>query len=415
MDRSKIFLVSTFISLTCVSLEALATLDTAEPNAQVVHLRANKLDGTSGCYETGTLNELGNCFTNLTSLKNWITDIRKPTAAAPLLVDVGPGKFGSLTLNCNNTFGYITFQGSGRKNTVIGGLGASGVVGVSIRLTNCTAMIFQDLTVGPMQAYSFDGSGGIRWSGIGTSVWQNVDVFADQGIGWQNSTSCDATLRGAHYWFGSRIVVTNNTGFSTAYTAKCAEEWLFGSELTINVNNSVSGGAQALRAVGSNTEVHFLSGAIRTIAAAGVTAPPFSLNTSSTSTASGLASVLAQGGKIFISGTGIDVLNIQPNAAGVLAVNNGGEIHANSAAYNLSTGAGGTVTRILNAGGTVNAAYQWEPHPEVPLKSTGATLLSITGADTAVVTNTTDSRPHLVIYDSTCASKWFDLVTNGCR
>ena len=85
-----------------------------------------------------------------------------------------------------------------------------------------------------------------------------------------------------------------------------------------------------------------------------------------------------------------------------------GTIHANQAAYNLD-GKGGPVARIVNFGGHIHAPYFWEAHDAPPA------ITSVTGADTAVVTNNTDGRPHIVIYDSTCTSKWYDTATKLCR
>jgi hypothetical protein len=123
-----------------------------------------------------------------------------------------------------------------------------------------------------------------------------------------------------------------------------------------------------------------------------------------------MAAATATGsGKIHIHGTGIDVISQSANNIVALAASNGGTIHANAAAYSLKTGSGGTVTRISNNGGHVHAPYLWEQHANPPA------ILSENGADMAVVTGTADNHPHLVIYDTSCAGKWFDTSTNACR
>ena len=168
MIRSVVFVLSAFIGLLSVSLDALAVLNSAELNAQVVKLRADKPDATSGCIENGT--ELSNCFTSMGSLATWIANVRKPTSSNPLQVDIGPGTFGALTLSCNNTFGYTTFQGSGRKNTIIGAYGTTAgvtaIAGRSISMNGCTSMVFKDMSIGPMASTA---GGGILWTGLGTS------------------------------------------------------------------------------------------------------------------------------------------------------------------------------------------------------------------------------------------------------
>ena len=58
----------------------------------------------------------------------------------------------------------------------------------------------------------------------------------------------------------------------------------------------------------------------------------------------------------------------------------------------------------------MHAPYQWEPHPTPPV------ILSENGADIAVVTSgTSDSHPHMLVYDNSCTSKWYDMVDKACR
>jgi hypothetical protein len=112
---------------------------------------------------------------------------------------------------------------------------------------------------------------------------------------------------------------------------------------------------------------------------------------------------------IHVHGTGIDVISAQANDIVALKASNGGHIHANESSYVLQTGAGGTVTRISNDGGTIMAPYLWQNGPTPP------SIVSVTGADTVVYTNTGDGHPHMAVYDSSCASNWFDINTNTCQ
>jgi hypothetical protein len=58
----------------------------------------------SQCMESGAA--LNNCFTDTYSLATWMKDIRRPNAAKPLEVRIGPGTFGGLAMRCNSATGY---------------------------------------------------------------------------------------------------------------------------------------------------------------------------------------------------------------------------------------------------------------------------------------------------------------------
>lgn len=368
-------------------------------NASVVKLMANKADGTSGCIANGAT--LDDCFTSMASLRSWLVGTRMPKAAAPLIVDVGPGTFGSLSLSCGGTWGYTTFRGAGRKHTTIG---TSSNVAYSLNLLNCASMHFKDMAIGPLPTPAF---GGINWQGTGTSTWENVDLFSAHVYGWQDVTSGCTTSgpRGAHYWFNSRIVSTSNDGAARPYISQCSEDWFFGSEITIKPRGDILDDAFALKAAGPAGEIHFYGGVLRVVTTPGISV--------STATGTGIAWVI--GGSIHIHGTGLDVLSANPNPVTVLRAENGGEIHANEAAYNLKSAAGGAITRILNLGGHIHAPYAWEPHPDVPFAGSGVNYNSVSGADSAFITSTVDGHPHMVVYDASCASKWYDTSVKLCR
>lgn len=103
---------------------------------------------------------------------------------------------------------------------------------------------------------------------------------------------------------------------------------------------------------------------------------------------------------------------MEPRNIVVLSAATGGTIHANGSSYNLST-VGGTVTRVVNNGGHIHAPYLWE---HIPDPATVPNFTSVTGADmTTVTTGTSDGQPHLLIYSTNCASKWYDSVDKACR
>lgn len=80
----------------------------AEAGQDVVRLRSDCLDEAPPA-----------CFTDSGSLMTWLWGTRNPSAASPVLVDIGPGEF--TRLDCPSGMGHVTFRGSGQDNTVIRG------------------------------------------------------------------------------------------------------------------------------------------------------------------------------------------------------------------------------------------------------------------------------------------------------
>lgn len=353
---------------------ALAVIDN---NAPVVKLRdlAN-----GGCIEAGV--GLNNCFTSITTLNSWVSSTRKPSATTPLLVEIGPGKFlGAFTCDKASYAGYVTLQGAGMLNTVIEASSSP------VNTTECVQMRFSDMTL-----RNTGNLFGVRNFG-GSTFWDNVHIDGF-GYAWFDSPGGCGTSRGTHYWFNSKLTSRTAANSSTAYFNACDESWFFGSEITANA--TVSGGQNRTIAVVGG-EVHVYGSVIRSLSGSGIT------------TSSAVAALVDGTGKIHIHGTGIDVISTSANNIFALSASNGGEIHANVSSYNLSTGNGGTMTRISNAGGHVHAPYNWEAHTTPP------SIISQDGADTAVITSATGSTPRFVIYSTACSSKWFDVGSNACR
>ena len=351
------------------------------PQAPVVKLRTT-------CQEGAVT--LDNCFTNMGTLISWVSGTRIPTASSPLSVEIGPGTFSGFNLD---GVGDISFRGSGPDKTTIG-REAQG----AINIVNSHRLNFQDLKV----------TGGfpapVYWIGGGSSTWTNVHLAG--GLYAWTETGCNATTgRAKHYWFSSRLT-SNGKG----YLAACSENWFFGSEIA--VEGPGLGGVKGLLVFGQpsfgiSPEAHLYGSTIRVKPSPGTF---FSPPTAGNECSGVVAVCVGLNGKVHIHGTGIDVIgNELPNDVAALVVGDGGEIHANQSAFNMSTAAGGKVIRILNGGGHVHAPYLWEHIPVAPLGS-------VTGADMAVVTTgTSDGQPHLVIYSTNCASKWYDAVDKACR
>jgi hypothetical protein len=323
-----------------------------------------------------------NCATTMKEATSWIAITRLPTAARPVKVDIGPGKFGIDGDGGVACTSYTSWNGAGPEQTIL----ASGM-----SASSCTRFHVSSLKI----------TGGfpapVYWRGGGDSTWTNVHLDGSL-YGW-TETACDATTgRAKHQWFGSRISSKNK-----GYLTSCSENWFWGTELAVT-------GADNPRVVialyqpsfGVSPEFHFYGSNLKLVLPDGaVTAEP-----SENGECTGAVVVCSNGpgASVHIHGTGIDIVgNTLPNKVVALAADNGGEIHANGATYNLSTGSGGTIQRVLKgvvgSGGHIHAPYMWETHPDAPFASPpGVTFKSKTGYDTAIVTSTLDGRPHMVRY-----------------
>lgn len=379
MKSFRTFFALTLLNLLIISFSASAAIDA---NAPVVQLQATN---NGNCIENNI--QLNNCFTDPNSLRTWIYQVRKPSSTTPLLVKIGPGNFGQMVCApAIQMLSNISFQGSGMGQTKIS----------SWSLGKCNNLSFSDMTLTGAGAYTIallEGDNGIN------TTWTNVEVFGGESA-WKEFTC--GPQAGTHYWFNSRINVASAGGVGVAYRTSCDVSWFFGTEITVTASGSQLNQLNVLEVVGP-AEVHVYGGVIRALN-----------NGTGVASGSNYAAVSAStSGMVHIHGTGIDVISQSASPIVALYATSGSTIHANESSYNLSTGAGGTVTRILNSGGHVHAPYLWEHIPD-PL--TVPNFTSVTGADiTTVTTGTSDGQPHLVIYSANCASKWYDTVDRICR
>lgn len=371
-----------------------ATLATIDDNAAQVALRVS-------CTENGTT--MDNCFESIPALTSWMSVIRKPSASAPLDVQVGPGTFGRLPVTCNPANGYtghIAFNGAGPRQTVFsftaGGQPPYGIVEVR----NCTKMAFSNLKIEAKPivfAYGY-----IVWHGGGTSHWNNV-VAEVSARGWQEQ-DCAATP-GSHYWFNSRIISRPVSNIGKTYEATCDNTWFFGSEIvfntdrpgTIGSDGGVNGTTYQTLIANNDREIHVYGSNIRAL----------SENGGVNGTGTLIAATANSGSQIHIHGTGIDLITNDNKNIVALSATSGGMIHANESAYVMKT-AGGTATRISNNGGSIQAPYLWQEGATPP------NVTSANGSDMAVITSTSDGQPHLTISSTSCASGWYDTAANQC-
>lgn len=371
--------LSLFSALAVGPLACLPALAAVDANAAMVTLRD---PANGGCTVAGV--NINNCFTSLSDLSQWVTATRKPAAATPLLVDIGPGKFiGSFTCDVANYPGYVTLRGAGMKNTTLEN------AQMPVNTLGCVKMHFSDMTL-----RNTGNLFGVRNLG-GSTFWQNVEVDG-YGYAWFDAPGPGSSCRapGTHYWFNSRLTARTAGASTTAYFNACDESWFFGSEITANGDLS---GAQVTPIVAVGGEVHVYGSVIRALASSGVAT-------------SEMTAVKSDGAaEIHIHGTGIDVISTDTNDVTALLASSGGTIHANVSSYSLRTGSGGTITRISNSGGHVHAPYVWEAHPTPPA------IVSQDGADTALLTSATGGAPRFLVYSVACSSKWFDVGSNACR
>ena len=285
-------------------------------------------------------------------------------------------------------FSYVTFRGAGMKKTIIGRLTLG---------SGCTELTFEDLTVKAQQVFGYAVT--IFSPGINTT-WNGVLLDGN----WDEYGPTAACIPGKHHWFHSRI--------NGQYKIRCDQSWFFGSEITGQTTYDGSGLYTLVALdVANNGEAHIYGSNINA-----------SKSDSGTAIANRHVAVSASGGgKVHIHGTGIDVVSNTASNIVALEVGVGGEIHANETAYNMKTGAGGSITRILNPNnvGHVHAPYVWQEHAQPP------GVISQNGADMAVQTGcaangcqNVGTETHLLIYNASCTGaggSWFDVVTRACR
>ena len=378
---SGIAFISFFFSLTT---SAATVIDN---NAPIVSLRTT-------CTEAGGSVFINNCFTDLATLTNWIFNVRNPAPSvdSPVLVEIGPGQFNGSFL-CSDS-GYVTLRGSGMQSTIIN----AAIYPVAI--TNCKNMTFMNMTL-KTASLGVQGGGSV-------SFWHDVEIDAGGFYAWFDSGANGACYgpKGKHYWFNSRITGRGTSPGSTAYQSACDESWFFGSEIT-KVASGTAGSEYAVTSLKKRGETHIYGGVVRVIS-------------QGTASATTLVAIHAENtGIVHVHGTGIDAIGSGANPVVALSAITNGEIHGNQAAYNLSTGAGGTVTRILNNGGHVHAPYVWQEHPQPPSinSQNGADMIVQTGCAANGCQNA-GTETHLLIYNTNCTGTggpWFDVVTRACR
>lgn len=373
-------------------LLARATPDPSpDPNATVVYLRTSCDIANSDAGES----PMENCFENMGALNNWIYGRSNPSAK--LLIDIGPGQFGGFGCTvgdvAGNVGGDLTFRGAGVGKTIVGsifsGISHQGCVG--------TKWAFENMTI--------TGAYGVVWVGRtgGETIWTNVLIQGNNASWYEQADTgggvCNPGQGGKHLFFSSRLV-TQGFDPTFGFLNRCGDDWFWGSEIAV-IPSSSSTVAGAIISQGTGNRMHLYGSNVRV-----------ELPANATATSGGLVAIdVSDGAELHSHGVGIDVVAKPGWMVTALKASNNGEIHAFESSYffGLST-TGITIARIVSDGGHVHAPFLWAQHPTPPA------IQSVDGADTAVVTSgTSDNHPHMVVYDGSCASKWYDLTDKACR
>jgi hypothetical protein len=418
------------------------------PNAQTIRLRTS-------CGADA------DCFTSFSALNSWINATRQPTAASPLLVDVGLGEFEGQFLCATratlvnpfatNFSGYVTFRGQSRVGSVLKRDQTGGIASPVI-VSGCQDLSFENLTVRGARY-------GVVWGDGGSSTWSNVDVEAGPALyalGWYESSTdwyfCDRSAGGAtHYWYGSKITVKAGTAGAQAtpvaigYNAACGETWFYGGEITVQGAAASEGGPgsasryQAAVVTGGPGQFQAFGSLLRSIA--GPIAGGGSASFNPSLGATGLAAVIvgfdvslstgpAPGGHFHLHGGNAtaDASAAGGNSTSLLVLT-GGVAHTPGASFVSRPGTGGTAYRLTNDGGTAISPLLWQASTERPSGHHDATgvLQSDDGHDLFVETDCDETgdcdspggeEAHLMVINPTkcgTADPWFDVVTGRCR
>lgn len=390
MKSLRSVLIGIIVGMLASSL-AWATPDpNPDPNASVVYLRTSCDVANSDTGES----PVENCFEDMQLLHDWIYGRANPSAK--LLIDIGPGQFGGFSCSSGdavgNVGGDLTFRGAGVGKTVLQGF----LAGVSHEGCVGTKWAFENMTS--------TGIYGVVWVGRsgGETIWTNVLLQGGNGSWYEQADhgtgACSPGQGGKHLFFSSRLA---SGGFNqTGFINRCGDDWFWGSEISVvPVTGSPGGGA--IISDGTGNRMHLYGSNVRVELPADATASSGTLT----------AINVSNGAELHSHGVGIDIVAKTGWTAIALKAANTGEIHAFESSYffGLST-TGITIRRIVNNGGHVHAPFLWAQHPTPPA------IQSVDGADTAIVTSgTSDNHPHMVVYDSSCTSKWYDTTDKACR
>ncbi len=391
----------------------------------------------------------GVCFEDISLLDDWLWDqsdpanrCDAPAADDRVLVEIGPGEFAQPTILYSSVIGcpdsggerngYVTFRGAGADQTTVRDSGVT-PVGSAMRFRHCTDIVVEHISL------ASDNGSGLFWYGGGKSRWSNVDVIGKE-FGWYDgglAGSCETLGNGVHYWFSSRIQSSR-----VGYKASCDESWFYGTDLVVKVK-STSPSTVAAAVVFNDGDMRLFGSSLRIDTSEADPSETYSIygvrvGTTDVSASDGNGTFHMHGGIINVSApniidaqlTGLEVNRNTSSKATGSALG-----HVVETAYTMVKNPANTAKVFRTAalpGSTVplgiQSPYQW---PAATVPPANDDLVSISGYDQYIEidcqndglcdqASPTERRPHLMIYDDTCAmssaaSPWLNTVTKNCR
>jgi hypothetical protein len=361
------------------------------------------------------------------TLMTWLILNRPPSAANPLIIDIGPGTFLPFTpgyyevFACVGGWSHLTLRGSGPGVTIIGDESLAGLQ-YPLSGQDCHNLHVQDLTLASPDK-------GMWWNGPGSSTWQNVEIIG-QNVGWYDF-GCTPGDQAVHYFFNSRIRTNGAGGTSHAVGMNvCSENWLYGSEISALGNANSDPGLTNLTAINILEKGGSDPGDVRVFGSA-IRAGSGELTPGQTAFMGATGVEVTDGGTFHSHGSIINATTTGipgSNATGISASGAGSFAHTPETAFNISPGSsGGVGTRIVEqSGGKILSPYLWQSGVTPPGSTTEANaIISLDGQDMFVETDcdvngnceNAGIETHLMIYNEAACpeTKWFDVVTNACR
>lgn len=346
-----------------------------------------------------------------------------PTAATPVIVDIGPGDFTGIII-CPDGEGHVTFRGAGRDRTVIHGV-LHGISKSAVSATSCNALGFEDIRLEAESPTSPIPYGvAVSWIGGGSSSWTDVDLQGTD-YGWydincpiEEEGDLDQPL-GVHYWWGSKVV----GGKVAGYYAECGETWFYGGEIAglASVARTFEANLCAVR-VAHRGQFHMFGSAAR-VSTAGASIGSGTVRGVLVGMPGGTAGGTLGNGEFHSHGGVISVNSSGTNGVAATGLQVEKYSGGNARAHTLETGFALEVhdteaTTRLSGTGIFESPHLWEARIKPP-EGGG----SITGQDIYVETDCNSLalggscigglEPHLMIYKSGCP--WFDTQTGACR
>lgn len=353
------------------------------------------------------------CYQTVADLQDAIWDPTtgiNPTAAAPLVVDIGVGDFTG-KLECSNG-GHVSFRGVGRDHSRIIHPGPEFNVNGTFEAVNCDKLEFQDLALINHSATFPSFPTAVSWAGSGSSTWTDVHLEGDYA-GWFDFAAVDCTTSPPiHYFFGSLIVSGGHYG----YVALCGEHWVYGSEVRMRAKAVNLQQAPFRRGVlvGETSDFRIFGSTIRSHPDPSYGGGHDFIGVQLGGTGGGGVFHM-HGGIISVASNAGDAIGIDSQASDTLA-------HTLGTAFALNPGTGDAIR--VQGPGKLRTPLLWEAGTTPPTGSPagGSTsVISQTGKDMYVETDcdATDcngkSDPHLMIYASGCSPEpWFDVVRGEC-